>query len=96
MAIFMVCAVVVLAIFIMVGGNKRRRRVYHEDDDYYESDHDHGDRTMNIRHVRRRRCPVCRGTGVVKRNLPPIHRGALGVPQTERCPNCRGSGEVVD
>ena len=96
MAIFAVCAVVALAVFIMVGSNKKKRRVqYYDDGDYYD-DYRGGDRQITVRHVRRRRCPTCRGTGIVKRKLPPIHQNALGVRQTETCHNCRGSGEVVD
>jgi len=46
--------------------------------------------------ARKVRCWNCNGSGRVRRPLPPIHRGALGVPQTQKCPECNGRGYLIE
>lgn len=39
-------------------------------------------------------CPRCHGSGSVERDLPPIHRGALGITPLGKCSKCGGSGRI--
>lgn len=39
-------------------------------------------------------CDHCGGSGIVKRDLPFMHRNAPGVKDTGRCPVCKGKGQV--
>ena len=41
-------------------------------------------------------CPTCQGARRVKRELPLMHRNALGVSNMERCPMCRGKGFILE
>jgi len=41
-------------------------------------------------------CPVCKGALKVKRDLPMMHRNAVGVSDMERCPSCKGKGWILE
>ena len=41
------------------------------------------------------KCPKCKGNGrILRTDLPPMLKGAMGVRQTDECPVCDGTGYV--